>query len=250
MLLFGDFAAHHLLSSPSTNKSSQFPDLATMTLESGDPFDGASPGPSHMQDIYHDLLGVEVPVEELDHSMPDFHGEETDVFHTAPVANMSSLQGQSQSATDNPSPTGVTIKTEPLDWDSTSRIPINTIFDPIELSDTEEPNPIYRYHAKMVDDTISISESEKDDDLVLQVEESVSIKKEDDEVEFVWEKMGDHVIDLDTDDEPTISTGPNLGNSFLKGLDPKRMRPPKDRSAALRAQEAYKRLHRRKNGIP
>ena len=49
----------------------------------------------------------------------------------------------------------------------------------------------------------------------------------------------DHVIDLDSDNEPSAAPGLNLGNSFLVGLDPKGNRPPIDRSAAMRAREAY-----------
>lgn len=221
-----------------------------MAAQSDNPFEGASPDAFHL-DAYDNLLGLEVAVEDLDHSVPAFNGEQAEFFHRPPIANMIGSQGQTSKTADDTSPTGVTIKEEPLDWDSTPRIPTNTICDPIELSDTEDLNPDYRYHAKMLDDTFSISESEKDDnDLVLQADESVPIKKEDDEVEFVWEKMDDHVIDLDTDDEPTIITVPDLGKSILKGLDPKRMRPHMDRSAILKAQEFYLRDIRSKRGIP
>ena len=54
---------------------------------------------------------------------------------------------------------------------------------------------------------------------------SVPIKKEDGEVEFLWERMGDRTIELDSDSEPSATSRLNLGESFLKGLDPKRNCP-------------------------
>lgn len=48
-----------------------------MTSENHDPFDGASPNTSHLHepDSYDDLLGVQVPIEALDLPMPEFQGE-------------------------------------------------------------------------------------------------------------------------------------------------------------------------------
>lgn len=103
-------------------------------------------------------------------------------------------------------------------------------------------------------EVISISDDDDngdDDIMILQPDgSSVPIKKEDDEVEFLWADMGNGVIDLDADAEPSASSKINLGKSFLKGLNPKARRSIIDRSAARRAQDAYLREHRRKHGIP
>lgn len=102
----------------------------------------------------------------------------------------------------------------------------------------------------MPDDVISVSEDEGDETLVLQPDgSSVPIKKEDDEVEFVWAEMGDRVIELDSDSEPDTASKLNLGNSFLRELNLRGKRPPIDRSAARRAQEAYLQTYRRKHDL-
>ena len=225
----------------------------------GEPLNSVAPGTPMVQDSdsYDDLLGVHVPLEDVDQSMPSFEGSCTQSYHTAPIANMSE---NAQSYNTNPAEVqalpskkkAVVIKKEPLDMPFTSGIAINTMDDPIELSDTEDPNPFYKYYTGISDNAVSVSQSDKDDDvLMLQPDgSSVPIKKEDDEVEFLWEKMDDHVIDLDSDNEPSAAPRLNLGRSFLRGLDPKGRRPPIDQSLVMRAQEAYLRTRRRNNGIP
>ena len=223
-------------------------------------------------DSFDDLLGVRVPLEDSELPTPDFSWGS---YFTPPIANMvettPTIQQQSgsmsapmtdivQSQNTDPaqqqaSPHKETpiIKEEPKDIPFTFRIAVNTIDDAIEISDTEDTNPAHKYSARMSHDTISLHESDKDDDdvMVLQPDgSSVPIKKEDDEVEFLWEKMDDRVIELDSDNEPSAAPGLDLGKSFLRGLNPNAKRPTIDRSAVMRAQEAYLRARRRNNGIP
>ena len=143
------------------------------------------------------------------------------------------------------------IKKEALDTPFTLGIPLNTIDEPVEISDTEDTAFVYKHGNKMKDDTIFIPERDEEDDILIVQPDgsSVPIKKEDDEVEFLWEKMEDRVIELDSDNETNAALGLSLGKSFLKGLDPNRRRPRIDRSAAMRAQEAYLRVRRLNNGI-
>lgn len=117
------------------------------------------------------------------------------------------------------SPKASSIKKEVLDTPSTFGTPLNTIDDPVEISDTENTD-------------------------------SVPIKRESDEVEFLWEKMGDHVIELDSDNDTSAASGISLGKSFLERLDLKRRRPPMDPLHVKRAQEAYLRARRLNHGIP
>lgn len=250
-----------------------------MDFNNGDPFDGASPiaSNSHEPENYDDLLGIQVPVEQMDLAIPDFDSEFAKSSYTAPIADMGGPQDQISVTTDDPQGATMelcdtlakpvvtnvnsvsrrkqkpcTIKMEVLDEPLTLGIPTNTIDDPIEISDTEDPDSIYKYGNKMSDDTISILESDEDDDVpMLRRDRSpVPIKKEDDEVEFLWAKMDDRMIELDSDNEPSAASGLNVGKSFLKGLDSKARRPPIHRSAVMRVQEAYLRARRRNNGIP
>ena len=225
----------------------------------GESFNSVAPSALLVQDSdsYDDLLGVQVPLEDVDQSMPTFEGSYVQSHYTPPVASMSE---NAQSYNTDPAEVmglplkkkAIVIKKEPLDIPFTSGIAINTMDDPIELSDTEDPNPFYKYYTGISDNAVFASQSEKDDDiLVLQPDgSSVPIKKEDDEVKFLWEKMDDHVIDLDSDNEPSTAPGLHLGNSFLRGLDPKGRRPAIDPSAAMRAQKAYLRARQRNYGIP
>ena len=224
----------------------------------GKPFDGVTHSAPLMQepDSYDDLLGVQVPLEDTDQSMLDFEGNCAQSRHTPPIANMNK---NAQSYNIDPAEVralppkkkAIVIKKEPLDIPFISGIAINTMDDPIELSDTEDPNPFYNYYTGVSDNAISVSQKDKDDDvLILQPDgSSVPIKKEDDEVKFLWEKMDDHVIDLDSDNEPSAAPELCLGKSFLRGLDPKGRRHPMDHSAVMRAQEAYLRARRRNHGI-
>ena len=245
---------------------------AAMDFEMGDPFDGGSLSPMQQPDTYDDLLGAQVPIEDIDLSMPDFESEYTQSCHTPPIANivettatvqhecMSAIMNHvAQSHNQDPaeaqaSPhkeTKTMIKQEPLDDPFTWEVAMNNIDDPIEISDTEDPNPIYKRCADTSNNTIAIPESDIDDDvLVLNPDgSSVPIKKEDDEVKFLWEKIGNRVIELDADDEPSVASSVNLGKSFLRRLDFKGKRPPRDRSGMMRAQEAFIRAHQRNNGI-
>ena len=225
----------------------------------GEPFDGITHSAPLVQepDSYDELLGAQVPLEDIDQSMPDFEGNYSQSHHTPPIANMDKNAysyniDPAEVRALFPKKKAIVIKKEPLDIPFTSGVPINTMDNPIELSDTEDPSPFYKYYTGTSVNAVSISQSDKDDDvLVLQPDgSSVPIKREDDEVKFLWEKMDDHVIDLDSDNEASAAPGLRLGKSFLRGLDPTGRRPPMDHSAVMRAQEAYLRARRRNHGIP
>lgn len=266
-------------------------DSPAMAFEIGDPFDVASPSTPQMHETYDDLLGVEVPVEDLEMPVADFEGDYSQMSYRPPVANMISArdqdpdftgdqqslestmmdlcdfganpletnadlgnifrrnatrQGQSEGiapteparisavvngspSSHNTSPANVQastlnpkasrIKKEVLDTPFTFAIPLNTIDDPVEISDTEDTG-------------------------------SVPIRKEDDEVEFLLEKMGNHVIELDSDNGTNAASGISLGKSFLKRLDPKRRRLYIDPLKVRQAQDAYLRTRRLNHGIP
>lgn len=274
-----------------TNVCRPLQDSPTMGFEIGDPFDVASPGTPQMHEPYDDLLGVEVPVEDLEMPVADFESDYSQMSYRRPVANMMSArdpnpdftggqqslepammdmfdfdanplevdtdlgnifsrnairQEQSEgitpteparisavlngsSSSQNASPANVQassldpktskVKKEVLDTPFTFGIPMNTINDPVEISDTEDSG-------------------------------SVPIKKEDDEVEFLWEKMGDQVIELDSDNDTSAALGISLGKSFLRRLDPKHRRPPIDPLEVKRIQEAYLQTRRLNQGIP
>ena len=218
----------------------------------GEPFDRVALVQD--SDSYDDLLGVQVPLEDVDQSMPSFEGNYAQSHHTPPVTDM--IENAQSYNTDPaevqalPSKSkAIVIKKEPLDHPFTFRIAINTTDDPIELSDTEDPAPYSKYYTGISDNAVSISQNDKDDDVLMLPPDgsTVPIKKEDDEVKFLWEKMDDHVIDLDSDNEPSAAAGLRLGKSFLRGLNSKGRRPASD---CLKAQEAYLRTRRRNLRIP
>lgn len=214
-----------------------------MASDTGDPFGEASPCASQMKnpETYDDLLG-EVQLGENDLPMFDFQGEPTPSSHTPPVAIMVSQQD----------PKVPMIKTEASEGPFISEMTVNTIDDPIEISDTEDLDHIYKHGVNMSDGVVIPSDKEDLEEITVFDAESTSvpIKKENDEVEFLWAKMDDRVIELDSDGEPIAASEPNLGKSFLKGLDPKGKRRVIDPAAIRRAQEAYLQCHRRRHGIP
>ena len=200
-----------------------------MAYEFGDPFDGASPraSPRPEAETGGDMLGVEIPIGDFDFSMPDFEGQYPSLSHTAPTANMVASHGADLAEGSYPNQQAIMIKEEPLDEPFILGGSINTTDDPIEISDSED-----------------------DDVLILQPDgTSVSIKKEDDEVEFLWEKMDDYIIDLDSEEGSNATSTLNPGKSFMKGLDPRARRSHIDRAKALQAQEAYRRASLRNKGI-
>ena len=75
----------------------------------------------------------------------------------------------------------------------------------------------------------------------VQLETSVPIKQEDGDVEFIWTKMDDRVIEIDSDCEPSPTPRLDLGESFLKGLDLKNKRSElavdDDESAWMRVEQ-------------
>lgn len=247
-----------------------------MASEKDDPLDGASPNAfhSHEPDSYDDLLGVQTPIEALDLPMADFQGEfdqpglaidsESIPDIAIEIPNTQAFAQSKDINTDNTAtakPNSMLPRHEAAKQDLPNGPSLSKGYDDhvIEIFDTENKICIKEEDyedpfnwTSIPDDVISISDDDDDNDvLMLRADgSSVPIKKEDDEVEFIWEKMGDRVIELDSDDEPSATSKPDLGKSFLKGLDPKGRRPPIDRSATMRAQEAYLRAHRRKHDIP
>ena len=64
-----------------------------MNSEHVDPFDGASPGASHLHgsDIYDDLLGDQIPNQGIDQSMPDY--QEDDLYLFTPALDNIAMSG-------------------------------------------------------------------------------------------------------------------------------------------------------------
>lgn len=194
-----------------------------------------------MFNLQGELLGDEVHIEENDQPMLDFRGDSTQSYHTPPVAVMVNPQASKVP----------TIKIEALEGPFISELTVNTIDDPIEISDTEDLDHTCEHDFKMLDGVVPSDKEVLEEITILDAESTpVPIKKEDDEVEFLWEKMDDRVIELDSDDEPSTASQPNLGKSFLKGLDPEGKRRSIDSAAMRRAQEAHLQVLRRRHGIP
>ena len=211
-----------------------------MVSENNDLFDGASPNAS---DDYNYLLGIQVPIEDLDLPMPDFQEG-----FLPPVSALNSGAMPD-------------IAIGISDTEAHSKDTVGEVLPDFARDDTtikEEDNEDQFNWSSMPYDIIAISDDDNEDDdhenpdiLMWQPDgSSVPIKKEDDEVKFIWEKMGDRVIDLDPDIETSAASKLNPGKSFLKGLDLKGIRPLIDRSAIRRAQEALLRARRRNLGIP
>lgn len=266
-------------------------DSPTMIFEIGDPFDGASPGTPQMHEPYDDLLGVEVPVEDLEMPVADFEGDYSQLSFRPLVANMMSARDQ------NPDLTGDQQSLEPaiMDLCDFGANPLETNADlgnifrrnatrqrqsegiaptePARISAVLNGSPsshdispanvqasrlspkasrikkevlntpfTFGTSLNTIDDPVEISDTENTD--------SVPIKRESDEVEFLWEKMGDHVIELDSDNDTSAASRISLGKSFLKRLDLKCTRPPIDPLNFKAAQEAYLRARRLNHGIP
>lgn len=248
-----------------------------MASENEDPFDGASPNASHLQepDSYDDLLGVQGPIEALDLPMPELQGEldqprpaidsgsisdiimenlipqalsqtkDTDAEILPGFAKPDAIHAWHEAAKKDP-PNG------PLHSNSGHAIEVSDAKKDVVVKEEEDEE--YRINwSRMPDDIISISDdSDYDDDILMMQPDgsSVAIKKEEDEMDFLWTKMGDRVIELDSDNEPSAASKLDLGKSFLGGPHLKGRRAPIDRSGAIRAQEAYLRAHRRNRGIP
>ena len=256
-----------------------------MASEDSDVFEEAYPNASQLQDFdsYDDLLGVQLPVEGLIIPMPELqqelHVPALDMEATpdgfmatsdpVALAQSSNIDADNVRAAESCNTFAPEIRDALINEQNGTLKTFSAqkgavknnsaVCDSvIDLSDPEkevlvkeEEDECAFNWTSMPDDVISISEDEGDETLVLQPDgSSVPIKKEDDEVEFVWAQMGDRVIELDSDSEPDTASKLNLGNSFLRGLNPKDRRPPIDRSAARRAQEAYLRTYRRNHDLP
>lgn len=265
-----------------------------MGIEDGDPYDGASPDTSPLQesDSYDDLLGVQGPIEDFNFSMSDFQEDATQRLHTPPIAKMISQdvqypettakrQGLGPAMMELCNPNAIPTEMGPnaaTDLGTTEPAPQQ--YEGLPPTEPHSPSAVMSRNpashvaesgnktvikeemeersfkwTSMREDVISISDDDDDGDededvMILQPDgSSIPIKKEDDEVEFLWADMKNGVIDLDADSEASASSKINLGKSFLKGLNPKGRRSIIDPSAALRAQEAYLRVHRHKYGI-
>lgn len=253
-----------------------------MVSEGSDPFDGSFPSPSHMQepDTYDDLLGIQIPIESLDLPMPDIR-EETAAYILAldKAANADITMGNSDTgfevqntsavteellgfnanaeignletvaierANSSSEPIFVPIKKEAAEVTSLSllRGPCRDLV--IELSDSEEvvikkENAPFHW-TSMIDDTISISSDDNDDDVAIlqDVRNSVRSYKKTADAGIEWESLGGRVIELGSDDEQEGASTSNLGKPFLGRSNLKGKRTPIDRERAMRAQELHK----------
>ena len=249
-----------------------------MNSEHDDPFDGASPGASHLHgsDIYDDLLGDQITNQEIDQPMPDFReGEE--LFPFTPALDNIAMSGFNADlpdsralaqSEDTGAGTLLNSVTESYQGFPSKPHSIGSVVSEIKETNRAEPerSGSNRHEVlikeendgdsfdwtAMPNEIISIHDSEDDDDVVMMQPDgrSVAIKKENDEVEFLWEKMDDRVIEIDSDDEPSAGPKYNLGRSILKGRDSKSRRPPLDSAAIRKVQEAYLRRRQLDHGIP
>ena len=99
------------------------------------------------------------------------------------------------------------------------------------------------------DDTISISDSddEQGEYIVLEDGTKMPLKKENLEVEFLWEDMGKRVIDLDSDEEQSNAAGPRLGKSLLGRSEPKVRHTPAQIAKMHQAQDLLRERIRLQN---
>lgn len=236
-----------------------------MTFENDNSFDGTSPDKSRMSepDTYEDLLGVNVPVEDFDIPMPDLHDEHAEMFHTPPIANMMQ-QGQTSDqraeqrspksvmmdfsalnanllgisansaknllGTSRPKQAIIKIKKEPLDTPFTSGIATNTKEDPVEISDTEDPDSIFKHGTKMSDGVIILSDNEDLEEIdVFDCEPaSIAIKTEKPDAEWSEVTRGSIEASDAENDKPSTAPAPNLSKSFLRPRRPKGKRTSTD----------------------
>lgn len=193
-----------------------------MTSEYGDPFDGASPSASHLQepDTYDDLLGAQVPIEDLDLLMLNFQEEHARLLLTPPLTDPAEVQASR--AKRQPFP----IKKESQDVPFTSGIAMNTIDDPVEISDTEDLDSIYKHGTKMSDGVILLSDEEDPEEIIVfdDASTSVMIKKENPDVELLGATRGLVKVSDSENEEPSTAPAPKLGKSFLRTPNPRAKR--------------------------
>lgn len=172
----------------------------------------------------------------------------------APIADPEKAKHAKYSDTGNDN-VDVAIKKEALDfefvWDRF--IPAEVI----ELSDTENVEPkieddVYDFAWASKpddDDTISISDSddEQGEYVVLEDGTKMPLKKGNIEVEFPWEEMGNRVIDLDSDEEQSDAAGPRLGKSLLGRSKPKVRHTPAQIAKMHQAQDLLRERIRLQN---
>ena len=172
----------------------------------------------------------------------------------APIADPEKAKhaNHSETGTDN---TDVATKKEAPDvefvWDRF--IPA----EGIELSDTEDVEPnieddVYEFTGASKpddDDTISISDSDDEQGEYVMLEDGTKmpLKKENLEVEFLWEDMGKRVIDLDSDEEQSNAAGPRLGESLLGRSMPKVRHTPTQIAKMHQAQDLLRERIRLQN---
>ena len=239
-----------------------------MDFNNGDPFDGASPIASNSQEPenYDDLLGIQVPVEQMDLATPEFDSEFAKSSYTAPIADMGGPQDQISVTTDDPQGATMelcdtlakpvvtnansvprrkqkpcTIKKEVLDEPLTLGIPTNTIDDPVEISDTEDPDSIYKYGTKMSDGVIILSDGEHPEDIMVldDASTSVAVKKEDPDVEVLGATRSLLKVSNFKNKEPSTASVPNLGKSFLRTPIPRAQRTAAEIERMQQMQRLY-----------
>ena len=250
-------------------------------------FGGAFPSASHMQepdDTYDDLLGVQVPIEDLDLSMPDFQEEHDQLFRRPPSANMidqrvenpDTTAGQQglmmepcslntsaadthpksvingTAASHDAYPAKVApfrpkkkrmplVKKEVLDVSFNSGIPMNTVDDPVEISDTEDPDSVYKHGTKMSDGVIILSDEEDPEEIIVSDDgsTSVAIKKENPDVELLGATGTFVEVSAPENDEHSTALAPRLGKSFLRMPHPRAKRTTAEVERMQKIQRLY-----------
>ena len=257
-----------------------------MASENSDPFDGASPGASHLQesDIYDDLLGDQNPNQGTDQSMPDFQEE---LYPSTSALDNIAMSGFDMESSDaralvEESEAGILphFVTESYQGFPSKSLSIGTAVPEIKETNRAEPEKSRRSVAFLDGKEPTSNLTPAQNQATNRTE--VLIKEENDGDSFDWTSMPDEiisihdseddddivmlqpdgrsvaikkenderVIEIDSDDEPKIATKYNLGRSILKGRDFKSRRPPLDSTAIRKVQEAYLQKRRLEHGIP
>ena len=285
-----------------------------MDCEIGDPFDGRSPGASNLQepDAYDDLLGVQVPIDDVDLPMIDFQEEHAPNQYTAPIANMvvqkdqdvtmsderertrtatmdlSNLDAKSMETrigpsnnlettttlfppieedvnsknydgghgeveTSRPVKQAFAIKQEPLDVPPfTSGIALNTIETAIEISDTEDPDPIYKHDIEMLGGVVTLSDEEDPEEIMIFDDKPTSTVSNKRSSDVESQGAARNLVEPSDSENYQLTTAPfpRQRMAFLRRPNPTAKRTSAEIEKIHRIQSRYAKSALGKNPIP
>lgn len=171
-----------------------------MGIEDGDPYDGAFPDVSPLQesDSYDDLLGVQHHIEDFEFSAPDFQEDATQRLHTPPIAKMISWDVQEPETIAKRQGLGPAM----MELCNPNAIP--TEMGPNAATDlgTTEPAPQqYEGLPPTEPDSPSAVLSGNPASHVAESGNKTVIKEEMEERSFKWTSMREDVISISDDDD-------------------------------------------------